>query len=44
MRRYIKAKDAVYLGKFEGWYDEGQEEYYTEFKVRHCSLTRRHTP
>ena len=22
-------KDFIYLGKFEGWYDEGQEEYYT---------------
>ncbi len=22
--------DAVYLGEFEGWYDEGQEEYYTD--------------
>lgn len=26
--------DAVYLGEFEGWYDEGQEEYYTETKAR----------
>jgi methionine--tRNA ligase len=25
---------AVYLGDFEGWYDEGQEEYYTETKAR----------
>ncbi|MHC4415070.1 MAG: methionine--tRNA ligase [Planctomycetota bacterium] len=25
---------AVYLGEFEGWYDEGQEEYYTETKAR----------
>lgn len=23
-------KDMVYLGEFEGWYDEGQEEYVTE--------------
>jgi methionyl-tRNA synthetase len=27
-------QDAVYLGKFEGWYDQGQEEYYTETKAR----------
>ncbi|MCP3905760.1 MAG: methionine--tRNA ligase [Planctomycetes bacterium] len=26
--------DAVYLGEFEGWYDEGQEEYYTETQAR----------
>ena len=26
--------DAVYLGNFEGWYDEGQEEYYTETKAK----------
>jgi methionyl-tRNA synthetase len=26
--------DAVYLGEFEGWYDEGQEEYYTETKAK----------
>lgn len=25
---------AVYLGEFEGWYDEGQEEYYTETKAK----------
>ncbi|MCA9296006.1 MAG: methionine--tRNA ligase, partial [Phycisphaerales bacterium] len=24
----------VYLGEFEGWYDEGQEEYYTETKAK----------
>jgi len=26
--------DAVYLGEFEGWYDEGQEEYHTETKAK----------
>ncbi len=26
--------DAVYLGEFEGWYDDGQEEYFTETKAR----------
>jgi len=26
----LLAKDMVYLGEFEGWYDEGQEEYVTE--------------
>ena len=25
---------AIYLGEFEGWYDEGQEEYYTETKAK----------
>lgn len=30
----LREKDAVYLGKFEGWYDEGQEEYYTETKAK----------
>ena len=29
----------VYLGTFEGWYDEGQEEYYTETKARDCEYT-----
>jgi len=26
----LLGKDMVYLGEFEGWYDEGQEEYVTE--------------
>ncbi|MEE8460069.1 MAG: methionine--tRNA ligase [Phycisphaerales bacterium] len=26
--------DAVYLGEFEGWYDEGQEEYHPENRAR----------
>ena len=30
----LKERDMVYLGKFEGWYDEGQEEYYTETKAK----------
>ncbi len=30
----LLAVDAVYLGEFEGWYDEGQEEYHTETKAR----------
>ncbi|NNF42353.1 MAG: methionine--tRNA ligase [Phycisphaerales bacterium] len=30
----LLAKDAVYVGDFEGWYDEGQEEYYTETRAR----------
>lgn len=30
----LAAADAVYLGQFEGWYDGGQEEYYTETKAR----------
>ncbi|HAC08834.1 MAG TPA: methionine--tRNA ligase, partial [Phycisphaerales bacterium] len=24
----------VYLGEYEGWYDEGQEEYVTETKAK----------
>jgi len=32
--KLLQDKDAVYLGKFEGWYDEGQEEYYTETKAK----------
>jgi len=32
-RRLIKSGD-VYLGTFEGWYDEGQEEYVTEIQAR----------
>lgn len=27
-------KGFIYLGKFEGWYDEGQEEYHTETKAK----------
>jgi methionyl-tRNA synthetase len=33
VRKLVEA-DAVYLGEFEGWYDEGQEEYYPENKAR----------
>jgi methionine--tRNA ligase len=33
VERLLEA-DAVYLGEFEGWYDEGQEEYYTETQAR----------
>ena len=29
----------VYLGTFEGWYDAGQEEYYTETKAREVAYT-----
>ncbi len=29
----------VYLGTFEGWYDAGQEEYYTETKARDVDYT-----
>ena len=32
--KVLQEKDAVYLGRFEGWYDEGQEEYYTESKAK----------
>ena len=33
LSRLIKTGD-VYLGQFEGWYDEGQEEYVTENQAR----------
>jgi len=33
VKRLLDA-DAVYLGEFEGWYDEGQEEYVTENRAR----------
>src|SRR5262249_45852284 len=33
LARLIKSGD-VYLGTFEGWYDEGQEEYVTENAAR----------
>jgi methionine--tRNA ligase len=32
--RRLLAADAIYLGEFEGWYDEGQEEYVTENRAR----------
>ena len=31
--RLLEAGD-IYLGEFEGWYDEGQEEYHTETQAR----------
>ena len=33
LRQLMKTGD-VYLGTFEGWYDEGQEEYHTENRAR----------
>ncbi|MEC8559402.1 MAG: methionine--tRNA ligase [Planctomycetota bacterium] len=33
VRRLLESGD-VYLGEFEGWYDEGQEEYHTETKAK----------
>ncbi|MEE2895705.1 MAG: methionine--tRNA ligase [Planctomycetota bacterium] len=33
VRRLLDA-DAIHLGEFEGWYDEGQEEYVTENRAR----------
>ncbi|MBX3374939.1 MAG: methionine--tRNA ligase [Phycisphaeraceae bacterium] len=32
LQRLLDSGD-IYLGEFEGWYDEGQEEYYTETKA-----------
>lgn len=32
--RRLMASGDVYLGTFEGWYDEGQEEYHTENRAR----------
>lgn len=37
VQAFLKAlvdRGAVTLGTFEGWYDEGQEEYYTETKAK----------
>ncbi|MFK7961877.1 MAG: methionine--tRNA ligase [Phycisphaerales bacterium] len=31
--RRLQDAGAIYLGEFEGWYDEGQEEYHTETKA-----------
>lgn len=30
----LQESGAIYLGEFEGWYDEGQEEYYIETKAK----------
>jgi methionine--tRNA ligase len=38
IRRLLESGD-IYLGKFQGWYDEGQEEYYTETKARELNYT-----
>ena len=38
VQRLLDSGD-VYLGTFEGWYDAGQEEYYTETKARGCNYT-----
>jgi methionine--tRNA ligase len=38
VQRLLDSGD-VYLGTFEGWYDAGQEEYYTETKARDCDYT-----
>ena len=32
--RRLVAKDEIYLGQYEGWYDEGQEEFVTENTAR----------
>ena len=32
--RQLLDRDEIYLGKYEGWYDEGQEEYVTESVAR----------
>jgi methionyl-tRNA synthetase len=32
--RRLLAADEIYLGSYEGWYDEGQEEYVTESTAR----------
>jgi len=32
--RRLVARDEIYLGKYEGWYDEGQEEFVTESAAR----------
>ena len=37
MQRLLDSGD-LYLGQFEGWYDAGQEEYYTELRARELSF------
>ncbi len=32
--RRLLQRDEIYLGKYEGWYDEGQEEFVTESAAR----------
>jgi methionyl-tRNA synthetase len=32
--RKLQARDEVYMGQYEGWYDEGQEEFVTESTAR----------
>ncbi len=32
--RRLVAKDDIYLGSYEGWYDEGQEEFVTETEAK----------
>jgi methionyl-tRNA synthetase len=32
--RRLLARDDIYLGKYEGWYDEGQEEFITETEAK----------
>ena len=32
--RRLLAKDDIYLGSYEGWYDEGQEEFVTETEAK----------
>jgi methionyl-tRNA synthetase len=32
--RRLLSRDQIYLGQYEGWYDEGQEEFVTEFTAR----------
>jgi methionine--tRNA ligase len=41
VRAFVKRlidSGAVYLGQFEGWYDEGQEEYYTDTKAKEVNF------
>jgi len=37
--RALQDVGALYEGTFEGWYDEGQEEYYTETKAKELEYT-----
>lgn len=36
VRRFV-AKDDIYLGSYQGWYDEGQEEFVTETEAKNNS-------
>ena len=40
--RRLVANDDIYLGSYEGWYDEGQEEFVTETEAKIARIQIRH--